>query len=164
MNIFILDDTPKKCAEQQCDKHCVKMVLESAQMLCSIQRHLGNDDEMLYKVAHLNHPCTVWARQTTGNYHWLLSLFNEQLAEYTYRYGKIHSSQKLLPLLSVVPTMIPNGDFTLPALCVPDLHKPLKVNSLDDVITAYRKFYMTEKRPFAKWAKARTCPEWWVDI
>ena len=33
MNIFILDQDPIAAAVQQCDKHIVKMVLESAQMM-----------------------------------------------------------------------------------------------------------------------------------
>lgn len=29
MNIFVLDNNPKKCAEYHVDKHCVKMILET---------------------------------------------------------------------------------------------------------------------------------------
>ena len=35
MNIFVLDETPKKSAEYHCDKHVVKMILESGQMMCT---------------------------------------------------------------------------------------------------------------------------------
>ena len=40
MNIFALDECPVKSAEMACDKHCVKMILESAQLLCSVHRVL----------------------------------------------------------------------------------------------------------------------------
>ena len=37
MNIFVLDEDPVISAQQACDKHVVKMILESAQMIkCSI--------------------------------------------------------------------------------------------------------------------------------
>lgn len=38
MNIFVLDYNPKFAAEYHCDKHVVKMILESAQILSSIHR------------------------------------------------------------------------------------------------------------------------------
>ena len=42
MNIFHLDKDPKICAEYHCDKHIVKMILETAQMLSTAyQKHCG---------------------------------------------------------------------------------------------------------------------------
>ena len=38
MNVFYLDKDPSKAAEYSCDKHVVKMILESAQMLCTAHR------------------------------------------------------------------------------------------------------------------------------
>ena len=35
MNIFVLDNDPKKCAEAHCNKHVVKMILEHAQLMCT---------------------------------------------------------------------------------------------------------------------------------
>ena len=35
MNIFILDENIEKCAQYHCDKHIIKMILESAQLLCT---------------------------------------------------------------------------------------------------------------------------------
>ena len=40
MNIFILDDDPIKAAQLQCDKHVVKIIVESAQMLSTAHRML----------------------------------------------------------------------------------------------------------------------------
>lgn len=36
MNIFVLDTDPEIAAILHCDKHIVKMPLETAQMLCTI--------------------------------------------------------------------------------------------------------------------------------
>ena len=35
MNFFDLDDDDEACAEAHCDKHVVKMILESVQLLCT---------------------------------------------------------------------------------------------------------------------------------
>lgn len=37
MNIFVLDLDPVKCAEYHCDKHVIKMTLETAQILCTVR-------------------------------------------------------------------------------------------------------------------------------
>ena len=39
MNIFYLNRDPYKAAEIQYNKHVVKMILESAQMLCTAHHH-----------------------------------------------------------------------------------------------------------------------------
>ena len=46
MNIFVLDKNPIKAAQQHCDKHVVKMILESAQMLSTAHRILDGKLEM----------------------------------------------------------------------------------------------------------------------
>ena len=38
MNIFYLDKDPKVAAQMMCDKHIVKMILESAQLLSTCHR------------------------------------------------------------------------------------------------------------------------------
>ena len=45
MNIFILDNNPIKAAQQQCDKHVVKMIVESGQMLSTVHRMLDGTME-----------------------------------------------------------------------------------------------------------------------
>jgi hypothetical protein len=42
VNIFYLDKCPYKAAEVQYNKHVVKMILESAQMLCTAHHVLGS--------------------------------------------------------------------------------------------------------------------------
>ena len=38
MNIFYFDSNPIECAEQHCNKHCVKMIVEYAQLLSTAHR------------------------------------------------------------------------------------------------------------------------------
>jgi hypothetical protein len=68
MNIFFLHKDPKIAACMQCDKHVVKMVLETAQMLSTAARAQGYD--MGYKSAYPNHPMTLWVNESPHNYTW----------------------------------------------------------------------------------------------
>ena len=71
MNIFYLDKCPYKAAELQYNKHVVKMILESAQMLCTAHHHYDLFTDVPYKKAHYNHPSTIWVRQNKNHYRWL---------------------------------------------------------------------------------------------
>ena len=97
MNIFYLHPDPKKCAEMHLNKHCVKMILEYAQLLSTAHRVLDGDDYAnqynLYKATHVNHPSAIWVRQSCYNYSWLMQLLCHLCIEYTHRYGKVHKVQ-----------------------------------------------------------------------
>ena len=72
MNIFLLDADVEKCAEYHVDKHVVKMVLETAQLLCGVHHMTSQVTEpSLYKLSHKNHPCSIWARNSLSNYNYL---------------------------------------------------------------------------------------------
>jgi hypothetical protein len=142
MNIFYLDRDPVKAAQIQYNKHVVKMVLESAQMLCTAHRYYGNDD-VPYKSAHVNHPSSIWCRENSRQYYWL---FDHMLAlgnEYTKRYGKKHLSiTKCFPYLQYTPVGMPlGGQFTEPPQCMPDEYKVE-----GDSISAYWNYYEQEKQ------------------
>ena len=92
MNIFYLDKCPNKAAKYQYNKHVVKMILESAQMLCTAHHVYGNPDDVPYKQAHLNHPSTVWVRENSLHYDWLYEHFVALSREYYKRYNKTHLS------------------------------------------------------------------------
>ena len=93
MNIFYLHQDPVKAAQYQYNKHVVKMILESAQMLCTAHHCIDTEfADVPYKIAHKNHPSTVWARRSANNYEWLYHHFVALSAEYKRRYGKDHLS------------------------------------------------------------------------
>jgi hypothetical protein len=152
MNIFVLDNNPKKCAKYHVDKHVVKMVLEVSQLLCGVHWVLGG--EAPYKLSHKNHPCAIWSRECIENYIWLCDLGLELCTEYTYRYEKRHKSQEIIEwCLLNQPDLRDNGDITEFALAMPD---ECKVGS---VVDSYREYYMAEKRSLGVW-KNREIPEW----
>ena len=65
MNIFMLHQEPQIAAQYHCDKHVVKMILESAQLLCTALNEAGVP--MPYRVTHKNHPCSIWVRESRAN-------------------------------------------------------------------------------------------------
>ena len=157
MNIFYLDNHPDDAAEMHCDKHCVKMILEYAQMLSTAHRELdGNVPDILYKSTHKNHPSTIWTRSSKQHYDWLFRLFRMLSAEYTLRYGKIHKTwEKLGKILETTPKNIVENGWIDPPQCMPDHCKKT------DTIDAYRNYYLTEKESFSTWNYSKQ-PTWWV--
>jgi len=150
MNIFYLDKDPVKAAQVQYNKHVVKMILESAQMLCTAHHHyaelLGYDAEYIpYKKAHYNHPSTIWTRQNSRQYYWL---FHHMLAlgdEYTKRYNKKHLSiTKCFDALKNCPVGMPlGGTFNEPPQAMPDEYKH------ESAIHAYWQYYIHDKKSIA---------------
>jgi hypothetical protein len=154
MNIFVLDTSTRQAAKMHCDKHVVKMPLETAQLLCTAHQILDGYNGILYKATHIHHPCSVWVRESQANYIWLYMLFRDLAKEYTHRYGKQHLSwTKLEKLLQVPPKNIPQVEQTPFAQAMPDDCK------CDDPVDAYRAYYNTHKQHLHNWSK-RPAPEW----
>ena len=153
MNIFFLDYDTTKCAKYHCDKHVVKMILETAQLLCGSHWVIGG--EAPYRLSHKNHPCAIWVRESLSNYLYLCDLGLELCKEYTYRYGKRHKSQDIIEWCLENKPSINDIGFTEPPKAMPD---EFKVN---DVIESYRIYYKKGKSKFTSW-KNREVPEWFL--
>ncbi len=159
MNVFYLDHDTKICAEYHNDKHCVRMVLEYAQLLSTAHRIIDEDmaNKFVYKSTHKNHPSAIWVRQNKCNYDWLYKLFVDLAEEYTYRYGRIHLSyKKLKHILVYPPNNIEDGNFTQPTPAMPDHYK-----IPGDSLASYRCYYKQHKKHLAKWTK-RPVPSWFT--
>ena len=144
MNIFYLDKDPFKAAKVQYNKHVVKMILESAQMLCTAHHVLGNPDDVPYKLAHKNHPSTIWVRENSLHYDWLYEHMIALGNEYEYRYGKEHLSiTKCKAPLANQPENIPHEPFEQPPQCMPDEYKD------ECTVKAYWKYYVGDKKNVA---------------
>jgi len=151
MNIFILDWIPELCALYHCDKHVIKMILETCQLLYSA--HWVLDGQPLdwkiqpYKLTHKNHPCAVWTRESIGNYSWLYYLGVALTNEYTKRYGKYHACNLHLEQLKTLPKNIPKNYYiTQPALAMPDIYKSKLDESYQYVVKSYREYYKNDKK------------------
>jgi Pyrimidine dimer DNA glycosylase len=145
-----------------CDKHVVKMPLETAQMLSTVWHECSEPASVppeAYRPSHKHHPCVVWARTTTSNYYWLHDHGIALCDEYTYRYGKRHASRAVIEALGHPPAArdcLPVGPLQPFAQAMPEGCR----NPADPVL-AYRKYYSEHKREMATW-KRRDPPLWFV--
>jgi hypothetical protein len=175
VNIFAIDKDPIQSAMWMVDKHVVKMILETAQLLSTAHRVLDGEqyidktktgrnvkrwrlpddrEQNLYSATHINHPSAVWARATNNNYNWLYCHFHALCKEYTHRYGKIHKCQNMYHWLCTPPYNIPVGYLTPVTPAMPDEYKvPF------DTVASYRNYYREAKKDLHKWTKRET-PEW----
>lgn len=160
MNIFYLDTNPELAAQMHCDKHVVKMILETAQLL-STAHHLvdGTPSIECYKLTHKNHPSSIWVRENKEQYQWAWHLLQALCKEYTHRYDKVHKVEwsGLLERLRQQPHGLSSGEYTAPPQCMPDYCKH------DITKTAYRNYYKQEKGSIATWNKTRPAPDWMVE-
>jgi hypothetical protein len=168
MNIFILSLIQREIAEYMMDKHVSKILLEAVQMLCSARRILEPDDDSvnskLYRMAHKNHPVTIWCRKSRENFIWVLDLIEELHKEWRFRYEhpptKFHKSYLVAQLLREnIPRDSSFDEIGLTpfALAMPDMYKTRD----GDAVTAYRNYYMSpEKQRIASWKK-REKPTWY---
>lgn len=160
MNIFYLSNNPDECATFHVNKHVVKMILESAQLLSNAHHMLDGDQVIkpIYKLTHKNHPSAIWVRSSKAHYSWLWQLLKSLCKEYTHRYEKIHKVEReeLLYILKDPPKNIPDvGWLSDPTPAMPDQYK------VDTALQSYRNYYMGDKRSFAVW-KNRPQPTWFV--
>lgn len=136
MNIFYLDHDPCEAARMQCDRHVVKMILETAQLLSTAHAELDGESPA-YKPTHKNHPSAVWVRSSAAAYRWAWRHLEALGHEYTRRYGNVHKTiREHLGTLANYPKAIPFGvDFIDPPQCMPDECKR------DDTVLAYLTYY-----------------------
>jgi hypothetical protein len=181
MNIFYIDHDPVQAAQWMVDKHVVKMILESAQLLSTAHRiHDGIQTDgvrvnldtgktrkikawvlpdaretVLYSATHINHPSAIWCRQTVENYNWLVDHMFALLGEYTYRYEREHKVQgELSYMLQSPPNNLRDwGWTTMPSAMAAEY----KISN--DPLVNYRNYYKKGKTRMFSWKK-RQPPEW----
>ena len=139
MNVFVLDLDPVIAAQYHNNRHCVKMILESAQILSTAAQLNTEVNPSLYRPTHSKHPCTVLATKNRANYEWVLCLMKSLLDEYTFRFGKEHKSGRLITHLENMAPNIPEGALSF-AQAMPDVYKDA------DPVKAYRAYYSGDKR------------------
>lgn len=154
MNIFILDYDPNKAAKMQCDKHIVKMPLETAQLLCTV----FPEGKAPYKRTHYNHPCSIWVKTSEANFQWLIKHGIALCDEYTFRYGKTHKSKSVILwcLKNIKKINFAKKRKTRFIQCFDERYK------IGNSVESYREYYRCEKRTIAQWNKDRTPPRWFI--
>jgi hypothetical protein len=151
VNIFVLSEDPKEAVISLGDRHVVKMVLETAQILSSAS-HL-NGKTIGYKPTHLHHPCVKWAAETLHNFLWLAEYGVYLAEEYHHRYNKTHKSKQVIWNLAKNGNIAIKLDKTPFAQAMPEQYKQ------EDAVKAYREYYMAEKFHLFQWTN-REMPDW----
>jgi hypothetical protein len=161
MNIFYLHHNTRKCARYHVDRHVVKMILETMQILCSaiwVSIENGNNEPVPpLRLTHKNHPSCVWARANKSNWIWLKKLGKSLCKEYTRRYSKTDKAGNVLikihkleaPLRALCVPNIPDGEFTQPTQAMPDEYKN------ESSLVAYRNYYIKGKKHLHSWKDGR---------
>ena len=157
----------KSSAQMMLDQHVVKMPTESMQMMSTIATHLGIEDAP-YKPVMLNHPCTIWARQTSQNYQWLRKHCYFLCKEYTARYGRKHKVEETLEeyanVFNQVEDVLPATGLTPFGISMADKYRIAKESNedgFDFAIRSYRHYYLQGKWQISSWKTQE--PDWWPE-
>ena len=87
MNIFFINKNPQISARLLCNKHIVKMIAETTQIIATVlSKH--NIKFCDIKPTHHNHPSVLWAGLNIANFEWLVEYLHSLHYEYYIRYGK----------------------------------------------------------------------------
>ena len=169
MNIFVLDLDPVKAAQYHADKHVGKMILESAQLLCTTHHVLRSGFENIpYKETHKNHPCAKWIRESRGNYEWVCMLALELGEEFKKRFGKKHKSSTVIEwAIKNQPSKLKPQGLTNFALAMPDEYKSEVRGFGLNAVDSYRAYYVGDKlldKNIVKYEKLGNVPNWFKDM
>ena len=181
MNIFALSENPVKAAKEMLNKHVVKMPTETCQMLHTnalfneyvdkfgeepslrqLKQYHTDTESILMKPAMLNHPSTIWARESNHNTKWLYEHGMALCEEFTFRYNKVHGSEKRIQDIS---KLVSGNIHEATPVNIAMLDKYRIPNNYDShcweyVIDSYRHYYLEGKWEFAEWPQSRE-PSWW---
>lgn len=169
VNIFFVDLNPTRAAEALVDKHVVKMVLESTQMLANAYYHEkatcpppSTMSGTPYQKVHWDHPSAIWVREDFKHWVWLKMHAFELARQYTVRFPnallKEHACLKALQYMEKNSPIgwLGNRNFTQPPQCMPP---EFKVRG--DSVAAYRAYYRIGKKELHAWTSVPP-PEWIV--
>jgi hypothetical protein len=144
MNIFYTHASAEVCALDHSNRHCIKMILEYAQMLSTAHRKLDGhrwaDEQGLMKSTHENHPCTFWVEQSTYHYKWLFDMWVYLLYQYRTTYGRNHKVESLMPALVNTPYNMVKRGFK-PCYPVGDVELAKQIKD----VKLYYRYYLIQK-------------------
>lgn len=155
-----------------CDRHVVKMITESVQMLVTAglaNNWIGSENLPCAPLSAnmAKHPCTRWTCEHIHNFNYLTMLTYALCQEHQYRYplSPQHAyyywvrNLKLALTASQLGTMAP-----IPAKFAVAI-KDSKQRSVStphlEAVDIYRNYYVRDKHKFATW-KRRVKPIWFV--
>ena len=148
MNIFYLDACPFASARMLCDKHVVKMIVETCQILSTVKHHYNDVDHdfTVYSPTHRHHPSVRWTTESNEHYTWLWQHLVGLLNEYEHRYSRKHKCAEMVNILMVPPLAMPRVPFTEP----PPAMDAKYIVKGDSSVASYRNYYIHGKSHLTK--------------
>ena len=174
MNLFLLHLKRRANARKHCNRHVVKMVLETTQVLWTAVWMSGTDMTRFkmtpYRKTHMWHPTSIWVRESPKNWAYALAFGLQLCKEYTRRYHKRHKCEAHLLYLRRIGYFPPaetreikkprgdmgNGCTPFP-LAMPDECVVTRPDGSVDPVQSYLKYYDTKS---AEW-KTKGRPMTW---
>lgn len=157
VNIFYLHPCAAVSATYMHDKHVVKMIVESAQLLSTACQMIGMQrDTRLYRPSYINHPCAVWTRLSIENFEWLYQHYISLIKIYEFTYNDDHKSADLAKAIREYMVLMPRVPFTEPPLCMPD---DCKIYNAPAYVS-YRNYYLKHKSKKRHYRRIK--PPYWV--
>ena len=162
MNIFKISESPIIAAKSLCNAHVIKMPSETVTLLNNAFGRLN--DKGKQKAYHM-HPASVWTRKTRENFNWTIQHGLALCEEYSRRYKRRHASQDAIEFAQQKgkDLIFQESGLTEFVRCFSEFKIELDATE-PDTLMAYRKFYILDKEPFAKWPSIKEIPEWWPEI
>lgn len=171
MNVFYLDQDPILAAHYHNDKHCNKMLLEYAQLFQNcftieqLQHAPKTKVDTFRKHTHLNHPSSLWVKETRANMKWLLRMLTELEKERIYRGFKPHFTSTFISWVrkNFRNSQVPEGrkQTALKIAISEDAECRKYIKDFEQLppVQQYRLYYVFDKEPILHWTH-RTEPEW----
>lgn len=192
MNLFILSTDPIEAAQQNCDSHVCKIILEATDMCCLAHWESGglpdsapkelltprtiidkrNRVRNIYKYraqSQVNNHVSIWVRTSIENYIWAVRHGLALCDEYELRYGdnlkkRNETCHAARPFLEWFRTNLP----AIPSVGLTEFRQAVAREPFDcfrpgDPVTAYREYYVRYKVRFAKW-RLGNVPDWFTEM
>jgi len=178
MNIFFISMSAKQCAKWHANIHIVKMIVETAQLLCNVhhrQKELCLKPYMKrsripYKDSAAGHRklgSMIWVGNSLGNYRWAVEMGLELCAEYNRGRGRAagkttkHKTQKVLEWLQRHEPTFKTQRRT--PVRPKHLAMPDKLKKAATSVECYRDYYYSKRRTMTMVWTPKVAPKWWIE-
>jgi hypothetical protein len=168
-NVFVLDQTPRRCAEALSDRDLASRSRWYPTILLNAHARVATTK---ISTAHWkDHPWVVWAALCGHNYRWLLALTDDVWEAYELRFRHPCAFANYIPRVDLrLPWNIPDRDgadwdhATVPPVVLPFRNQPVThTPTWPVVIEAYRDWYIESRGHRPTHTHTRGWPQWYTE-
>jgi len=158
-----------------CDKHVVKMITESVQMLVTVLPQYFSSYAALgleppckpLAAGHAKHPCVLWLQQDIIHFNYLAQLAYHLCLEKQARWP-LNADHEYQPFIAHLCQCLYITDYLSTHSRLPETFatavKSVSLRSTNrphiEAVTIYRDYYIRDKAAFATWRGVGK-PDWW---